>query len=123
MNAATIDANAVGIEEEKTLFERIIDWRVKHISDNQFVLLLAFIVGILAAFAASVLHWLIRQIQTLLVSGFSANSENLLFLVFPVVGIWLTSLFIKYVVKDNISHGITRVLYSISTNRSRLEVA
>lgn len=56
MNAATIDANAVGIEEEKTLFERIIDWRVKHISDNQFVLLLAFIVGILAAFAASVLH-------------------------------------------------------------------
>lgn len=121
MNAATIDANAVGIEEEKTLFERIIDWRVKHISDNQFVLLLAFIVGILAAFAASVLHWLIRQIQTLLVSGFSANSENWLFLVFPVVGIWLTSLFIKYVVKDNISHGITRVLYSISTNRSRLK--
>lgn len=121
MNAATIDANAVGIEEEKTLFERIIDWRVKHISDNQFVLLLAFIVGILAAFAASVLHWLIRQIQTLLVSGFSSNSENWLFLVFPVVGIWLTSLFIKYVVKDNISHGITRVLYSISTNRSRLK--
>ena len=120
MNAATINANTLEMNEEKTLFERIVDWRVKHISDNQFVLLLAFIVGILAAFAAFVLHWLIHQIQTLLVSGFSADSENWMFLVFPVVGIWLTSLFIKYVVKDNISHGITRVLYSISyTNLQR----
>ena len=47
--------------------------------------------------------------------------KNWLYLIYPVVGIWLTSLFVKYVVRDNISHGITRVLYAISTKQSRLK--
>ena len=118
---SALSINAKLEDDEKSLLDRVIDWRVKHISDNQFVLLLSFFVGIFAAVAAFVLHWLIHQIQTLLVSGFSTTSENWMFLVFPIIGIWLTSLFIKYIVKDNISHGITRVLYAISTNRSRLK--
>lgn len=119
--SVSLEASSVEQEERTTLFERIIAWREKHISDNQFVLLLAFFVGLFAAIAAAVLHWLIHLIQTLLVSGFATDSENWMFLVFPIVGIWLTSLFIKYIVKDNISHGITRVLYAISTNSSRLK--
>lgn len=118
---SALSINAKLEDDENSLLDRVIDWRVKHISDNQFVLLLSFFVGIFAAVAAFVLHWLIHQIQTLLVSGFSTTSENWMFLVFPIIGIWLTSLFIKYIVKDNISHGITRVLYAISTNRSRLK--
>ena len=47
--------------------------------------------------------------------------SNWLYLVYPVVGIYITSLFVRYVVKDNISHGITRILYAISQNRSRLK--
>lgn len=121
MIAAATSSRTDATDEERSTLDRIIEWRTKHISDNQFVLLLSFVVGILAAFAAYILHWLISQIQTLLVSGFSVTSSNWLFLVFPVIGIWLTTLFIKYVVKDNISHGITRVLYAISTNRSRLK--
>lgn len=119
MNAAAININIP--EERQSLLDRFIEWRVKHISDNQFVLVLAFVVGFLAAVAAYVLHWLIHQIQILLVSGFAVDRLNWLFLVFPIVGIWLTSLFIKYIVKDNISHGITRVLYAISTKQSRLK--
>lgn len=114
----SIDVNT---GERKTVIDRFVEWREKHLSDNQFVLLLSFVVGVLAAMAAYVLHWLIRQIQTILVSGFDLGGENWLYLVFPVVGIWLTSLFIKYVVKDNISHGITRVLYAMSTKRSKLK--
>ena len=49
------------------------------------------------------------------------KSFNWLYLVFPIVGIWLTSLFVKYVVKDNISHGITRILYAISRKQNRLK--
>ena len=48
------------------------------------------------------------------------TSFNWLFLVLPVVGIWLTMLFVRYVVRDNISHGITRILYAISSKKSRL---
>ena len=85
-----------------------------------FVLILAFFVGLLSAVAAFILHWIINQIVHLLTSHFHADSSNWLYLVYPVVGIYLTSLFVRYIVKDNISHGITRILYAISSNRSRL---
>ena len=100
-----------------TFIRRIVEWRESHVSDKQFVLF----VGFFAAVAAFVLHWIIRQIQLLLTSGFVANDVNWLYLVYPVIGIYLTSLFIKHIVKDNISHGITRILYAISSKRSRLK--
>ena len=107
--------------DEKTLLERIVKWRTEHLSTRQFTLILSFFVGLFAAIAAYCLHWLIKQIQLLLTAGFSISSFNWLYLVFPVVGIYLTSLFVRYIVKDNISHGITRVLYAISSKRSRLK--
>lgn len=102
------------------MLEKLITWRQRNLTDKQTTQVLAFFVGILAAVAAFLLHWIIHLIQQLLTKGFATDAANVLFLLFPVVGIWLTSLFIKYVVRDNISHGITRVLYAISTNRSRL---
>ena len=85
------------------------------------MIILALLVGFFAAVAAFVLHWIINQIVTLLTSSFEQSRANWLYLVYPVVGIYLTSLFVRYVVKDNISHGITRILYAISSNRSRLK--
>jgi len=103
------------------LYLKATKWREKYIGDKQFVLLLAVFVGFFAAVAAFALHWIIRQIQALLTAGFSVDNANWLYLVYPVIGIYLTSLFIKYIVKDNISHGITRILYAISSKRSRLK--
>lgn len=105
-----------------TFISRIDAWRATHVSERMFVLMLAFLVGLLSAVAAFLLHWLINQIVAILTGGFDATSFNLLYLVYPVVGILLTMLFVRYVVKDNISHGITRILYAISQNRSRLKV-
>ena len=103
------------------MINRLNTWRKQYVSDRQFTLALGLVVGLLAAFAAFVLHGLIRQIEVLLTAGFNIKSFNWLYLVFPVVGIYLTSLFVKYVVKDNISHGITRILYAISRKQSRLK--
>ena len=97
------------------------DWRVEHVSERMFMIILALLVGFFAAVAAFVLHWIINQIVMLLTSSFAAERANWLYLVYPVVGIYLTSLFVRYIVKDNISHGITRILYAISSNRSRLK--
>ena len=83
-------------------------------------LILAFVIGFFASVAGYVLHSMIKEIQHLLTAGFDRTTFNWLYLLFPIMGIYLTSLFIKYVVKDNISHGITRVLYAISTKQSRL---
>ena len=103
------------------MFTKILAWKEKHLTDRQMLLILAFIIGILASFAAYILHTLIHQIQAILTEGFEVNSFNWLYLVFPVIGIYLTFLFVRYVVRDNISHGITRILYAISSKRSHLK--
>ena len=102
------------------LFRRFCRWREEHVSERAFVLALAFLVGFFSAIAAFVLHWVINQIAALLTSSFDKTGANWLYLVYPVVGIFFTSLFVRYIVKDNISHCITRILYAISSKRSRL---
>ena len=112
----------IAVENEHiSWFSKLNLWRKQNISEKMFVLILAFVVGMLAAVAAFILHWIINQIVYLLTSHFNADSYNWLYLVYPVVGIYLTSLFVRYIVKDNISHGITRILYAISSNKSRLK--
>ena len=101
--------------------QQLHEWRVEHVSEKMFMIILALIVGFFAAVAAFLLHWIINQIVLLLTSSFDRTHANWLYLVYPVVGIYLTSLFVRYIVKDNISHGITRILYAISTNKSRLK--
>lgn len=92
-----------------------------HVSERQMTLIMAFLIGFFASVAAFVLHSIIKEIQWLLTSKFTFDSYNWLYLLFPVIGIFFTMLFVRYVVKDNISHGITRILYAISTKRSRLK--
>lgn len=97
------------------------EWRGRHISDRQFTLILSFVVGFLAAVAGYTLHWIISKIQLLLTAGFDITSSNWMYLILPVVGIYLTSLFVRYIVRDDIGHGITRVLYAISSKKSRIK--
>lgn len=104
----------------KNLFNRFLEWRGEHVSERTFVLVLAFLVGFFAAVAAFVLHGMINQIVAFLTDSFEEENANWLYLVYPVIGIFLTMLFVRYVVKDNISHGITRILYAISSKQSRL---
>lgn len=116
-----INGIAEGASGEQTLMERIISWRKQYITDRQFTLFLSFLVGFFAAIAAFILHWIIEEIALLLTSKFDANTFNWMYLVYPVIGIYLTSLFVRYIVKDEINHGITRILYAISSKRSRLK--
>ena len=93
--------------------KRLHNWRVERGSERMVRIILALIVGFFAAVAAYTLHSIINLIVALLTSSFSKSSANWLYLVYPVVGIYLTSLFVRYIVRDNISHGITRILWAI----------
>ena len=95
-------------------------WTVNHLSRRQLTLTLAFFVGVLAAVAAYILHTAIHLIQHYLSATLASNQINWFYLVYPVAGILITMLFVRYVVRDNISHGITRILYAISTKQGRL---
>ena len=109
------------VDRRPAWLKRLHEWRVEHVSERMFMIILALLVGFFAAVAAFTLHWIINHIVQLLTSSFDRTHANWLYLVYPVVGIYLTSLFVRYIVKDNISHGITRILYAISTNKSRLK--
>lgn len=108
-------------EEKKTMLQRFILWREKNVKEKQFVLILSFVVGILTALAASLLKFLIEYIKEFLTENFDTTGANWLYLVYPVIGIFLTGLFIRYVVKDDISHGVTKILYAISRRQSRIK--
>ena len=99
----------------------LLRWRRRHFSDNSFVLLISFLVGIFTALAGLLLKWLIAQIEHLLTQEFVVTGANWLYLVYPVIGIWLTMLFIKYVVRDDIGHGVTKILFAIARKQSRIK--
>lgn len=108
-------------EERISLMERFVRWREEQISDKKFVLFLSFVVGICTAVAALLLKTLIHLIESLLTDRFDVTGANGLYLLYPVVGIFLTMLFIRYVVRDDISHGVTKILYAISQRQGRIK--
>ncbi len=104
------------------LLKRINLWRLRHLTPRQFLLLLAFAAGAGAALAAQLLKWLISHIEFLLTYQFDVTRAQWLYLVYPFVGILLSALFIRYVVRDDISHGITKILYAISRKQGRIRL-
>lgn len=100
---------------------RLILWRERNVSEKTFLIVLALIVGITCGLAALLLKYLIHLISSNLTSGAGMTEGNYRFLIYPVIGILLSGIYVRYIVRDNISHGVTRVLYSISQNKSRLK--
>lgn len=103
------------------LWMKLITWREHHIKEKNFLIILSLAVGVICGFAAQLLKFLIHLIASLLTEHIDATTANWLYLVYPVVGILIVTLFLKFVVKDNISHGVTKVLYAISRRKSRLK--
>ena len=102
-------------------FYRFLLWREKHIKERHFILIVSFLVGVCTAASAIILKHLIHFIQHLLTGDFNVDGANYLYLLYPVMGILLAGLFVKYIVRDDISHGVTKILYAISQRKSRIK--
>ena len=109
------------MDEKVSLFQRFVNWREKHITDKQFTIFLSFLVGIFTALAAYLLKFIVEYIKEFLTDKFDTTGANWLYLVYPVVGIFITGLFIRKVVRDDIGHGVTKILYAISRKQSRIK--
>ena len=103
------------------MFERFLIWRRKHITERVFLLIICFMVGVLTALAAHTLKLAISFIQSSLTKNFINIGANYFYLLLPIVGILIAGLYVKFIVKEDISHGITKVLYAISQRKSRLK--
>ena len=90
------------------------------LSEKTKLLLLAVLVGLLCGCVAILLKTLIHWIQTGLTAWFRTPADNLLLLVYPGVGMLLSLLFVRYLLKDDIGHGVTKVLQAVSQNDSNI---
>ncbi|MDR0983267.1 MAG: chloride channel protein [Culturomica sp.] len=103
---------------DKGWFGRFLIWRVKNIKERDFILVLALLVGLISGFAAILLKTMVHFTHSFITERMLIDRGNLLFFILPFFGILLTWLLVKYFVKDDISHGVTKVLYAISRNNS-----
>lgn len=96
--------------------DRLTEWRKNHITDGQFMILLSIPTGFLAGVAAIVIKKLTHLIKAF-VLGFDFSYSDLLYFVYPAIGICLTIIFCRYLLKRELGHGIPGILYSISRNK------
>jgi chloride channel protein, CIC family len=101
-------------------FRRILHKNLFEIDQVKLVYFLSLVVGFLSALAAALLKYSIHYIHIILTNGITLESGSYLYLAYPLIGMLLTFLFVKYIVKDNIGHGISRILFSISRKKSHL---
>ena len=92
----------------------------RRLSNRQIMMLLAMIVGLVAGLGTYVFEILLYAIKSCLVNWFPIGNAHFLLLIYPAIGIVLATLFVKYIVRDNISEGVTRVLYAMSRRDSRI---
>ena len=95
--------------------------RKKVKSEKTKLLLLAVLVGVLCGCAALLLKTLIHWIQLLLTSQFDTPADSLLMLVYPGLGMLLSLIFVRFIIKDDISHGVTKVLQAVSKHDSNIK--
>jgi chloride channel protein, CIC family len=100
---------------------KIFHKRLVDIDQVKLVYLLSFVVGLFSALAAALLKNAIHYTHKILISGITSESGSYLYLAYPIAGMLLTMLFLRFIIKDNIGHGISRVLYAISKKRSYLK--
>lgn len=96
-------------------------WKGKHLKHRQFVFILSFLIGIISGIIAVILKNTVYFTNEFLTHKLDIENINLLYLAYPLIGITLTVLFVRFFIKDNIGHGISRILYAISKRNSNIK--
>ena len=104
-------------KKRNPLLLRFLIWRTKHLSHQQFVMLLSALIGFTAGLGAVVIKNLTHFIQHLLEGKFIVNYHHAFYFVFPIIGLAITLLIIKFGLKQSIGHGIPSTLYAISKKK------
>ncbi len=101
------------------MFTKQIQYIKSLFADQQtLIYLLSFVVGLVSAIAAVAIKNAIHFTHLLFTQGVMRGAGGVLSIAYPLFGIFLTVLTVKYLVRDNISHGVSRVLYAISRRKS-----
>lgn len=100
------------------LITRFLIWRLRHLSNQGFILILSGLIGILSGLAAVILKWLVHAIQTFLTEGMYKEYANFMYIIYPLIGISSAYLLGRYILNDHGGHGIPDILFNISKKAS-----
>ena len=104
----------------KNILRKFLTWRIRNIDDRKFILFLSVIVGILSGFSAVLIKNSVHFIQSLIQESFVTKYHNYIYFALPAIGILIVVIFIKYIIKQPIGHGIPVTLYAISKNNGKI---
>ena len=93
---------------------------LKKLPERDVMIILSLFVGICCGLAAVLLKSAIEFIHHSLTSWFDGEAYNFLYLIYPGIGMLIAMLFVRFIVKDNIGHGVTKVLQAVSKNESKI---
>ncbi|PKP41499.1 MAG: chloride channel protein [Bacteroidetes bacterium HGW-Bacteroidetes-10] len=95
--------------------------RIRQLPENQLLFIMALFVGLGSGLAAVLLKHAVHFVAWTLTGWFNTPAESILYIVYPGIGMLIALLFVKYVIKDNIGHGVTKVLIALSKNESKIK--
>ena len=107
--------------KQNTISESLYGWRKRRITDKNFVLILAVIVGIAVGIAAVIMKNTVHFVREIVIIMIDRYHFNYIYFIFPAIGILLTLIFVNMFVKDNLGHGIPMVLYNMSKNEGKIK--
>ena len=98
------------------LITRILLWRKRAISDRKFMILLRIVAGTAGGLGAVIIKNSVRIIQNLLTKGFSDEYFQIMFIIYPAIGLLASAFIIRFIIRNKVGHGVPNVLYAISKN-------
>ncbi|MFA8300072.1 MAG: chloride channel protein [Hyphomicrobiales bacterium] len=104
------------MKKRQSLLGKFLIWRIKHISDKNFLMILGIIIGFLGGVAAVIIKKSVHAISSLLTEDFALDYHNYLYFALPMIGIFIAIVYAKFIVKKHVGHGIPSVLYAIGKN-------
>ncbi len=109
------------MNKETSTYSKFLSWRVKNISNRNLIYILSLFIGFFAGMAAVVIKNAVHYIRDFLTANFGDNAHNYLYFLYPIVGIAIAVLFMKYVLRKWVDHGIPGVLYAISKKAGKMD--
>ena len=106
---------------EINFIRKINFWRIKNVKEKQLVYFLSIAIGLIAGLAAVALKTSVHHIEAFFRDSDNMEMQNWHYLLLPGIGILLTVLFIRFFVKDDIGHGVAKILYSISKGNGKIK--
>lgn len=105
------------ILSRRVIWLRFMIWQAKRMNHQTFLMIMSVVIGILSGISAVILKNAVHFMRELLISGAPIYQENFLYFALPAIGILLTIIYVKYIIKDHVEHGVPGILYAISRAR------